>query len=347
VHPPCERDKGEIQNKKTEEAAGGNSMIEMSRRKFVKLIATLGAASSLPGLLGRTLVLKGRQLTEVRQSRALMGTLVTVVAVDSDPEEAERGIARSFAEIERLIKIFSRHDRESSLGRLNRFGILENPPRELVEVLQYCTRVYNVSEGAFDPTVLPLVEAYEKGMGDVKKILPSVGWDRVIVERDRIALKDGTRITLDGIAKGYIAHRAAEVLSLYVEEGAVNAGGDISTFGKKWVVGIEHPEGGLLSRVKVDGGVATSGSYRIYYSTDGKLYHIFLPSTGSSPQWYTSVSVIAKNAMKADAIATAAFALPPAKALAMAALEKAEILLMQRDGVLHHSRGWKEFAELY
>ena len=70
--------------------------------------------------------------------------------------EAERSIERALAEVRRLERIFSLYQEESALVALNRRGVLEAPPSELVELLTECRNYAELTDGAFDPTVQPL-----------------------------------------------------------------------------------------------------------------------------------------------------------------------------------------------
>ncbi|MFC7174790.1 hypothetical protein ACFQL0_18515 [Haloplanus litoreus] len=83
-------------------------MREFDRRSFLSTVAG-GVAGA--GLLGKTLLVDGG-VTEVRSTRLMMGTLVTVTAVTRDPDRAELGVERAFAEMSRLESVFTRHDSE-------------------------------------------------------------------------------------------------------------------------------------------------------------------------------------------------------------------------------------------
>ena len=131
-------------------------------------------------------------------------------------------------------------------------------------------------------------------------------------------------ITLDGIAKGYIADRVSAVLtSAGVKNHLVNAGGDIMASGHKSpgaaVAGcgaVTHGPGLAARRVfrKAMTSSATSGSYDFHYDASRRHHHLINPASGFSPA-VGSVSVVAGTAMEADTLATALSILPPTDAL--------------------------------
>jgi len=321
-------------------------MRELDRRSF--LTAAGGVAGA--GLLGRTLLDRG-ELTEVRSTRLMMGTLVTVTAVTRTPDRAEIGVERAFAEMSRLESVFTRHDPDGEVARLNEAGVLADPAPELVALLRRCRRVYDRTEGAFDPTVLPVVTAYESGRDhprDARRRVGDATFDSVEVSASE--LRASTPLTLDGVAKGAVVDAGVAALRDWVDAGLVEAGGDVRAFGgsgsgSRWRVGIEDPRGdGLVSTLRLDdGGVATSGSYRIYYDEDRTNHHIVTPGTGRSPTEDTSVTVVAPDAATADAYSTAAFVMADDRASSVvAARDGLSALFLTRDGDRRHTDGWDD-----
>jgi len=319
-------------------------MRELDRRSF--LTAVGGAAGA--GLLGKTLLVHG-EVTEVRSTRLMMGTLVTVTAVTRDPDRAELGVERAFAEMSRLESTFTRHDPEGEVARLNEAGVLADPAPELVALLRRCRTVYDRTDGAFDPTVLPVVTAYESGADHPRDARQRVGeatFDSVTVSDSE--LRTPTPITLDGVAKGAVVDAGVTTLRDWVDAGLVEAGGDVRAFGggnDRWRVGVEDPRGdGLAATLRLDsGGVATSGDYRIYYDEDRMNHHIVTPGTGRSPTEDTSVTVVAPDAETADAYSTAAFVLDDDRASTVVE-ERGDLsaLFLTRDGGRRTAGEWDD-----
>lgn len=320
-------------------------MRELDRRSF--LTAAVGGAAGA-GLLGRTLLVRG-EVTEVRSTRLMMGGLVTVTAVTRDPDRAELGVERAFEEMSRLASVFTRHDAEGEVARLNEAGVLTDPSSELVALLRRCRRIYDRTDGAFDPTVLPVLTAYESGRDhplDARRRAAEATFDSVTVTDSE--LRTPTPVTLDGVAKGAVVDAGVAALRDWVDAGLVEAGGDVRAFGgsgsaSRWRIGVEDPRGdGLAATLRLDsGGVATSGDYRIYYDEDRTAHHIVTPGTGQSPTEDTSVTVVAPDAETADAYATAAFVMENDRASSFVdARDGVSALFLTRDGDQRAAGGW-------
>jgi len=291
-------------------------------------------------------------------TRPAMGTLVSVTLLTSARARAEEAIGRAFEEMDRLIAIFSHYDPASAASQLNSVGTLDRPPRELAQVVSRSLRFNRLSNGAFDISVAPVVELFKgrspgslPSESEVREALELVGVQRVAASRKRLRFdRSGMRLTFDGIAKGYIVDAMARVLKRYrIKDYLIEAGGDIRASGTKerrlpWAVAVQDPgrSGSFPDTIHLaNGAVATSGSYERYFDTDQKHHHIIDSQLGVSPQFSSSVSVIAPNAMAADALATTVFLMPPEVGLKFVeALRGCECLLIGRDGMQVKSRGW-------
>lgn len=197
------------------------------------------------------------------------------------------------------------------------------------EVFLRSQEISRATNGAFDVTVSPLVNAWGFGFQKKDKITPAkidslrqiTGYQRVSLQGDRI-IKQDSRIQFDfnAIAKGYGADVVGKFLeSKGVEVYMVEIGGDlmargIKPDGSKWRIGLEKPAHEIDSPQDwefyvelLDMAIATSGNYRKYYIENGQRYsHTIDPSTGYPVNHnLLSVSVFAPDAMTADAYATA------------------------------------------
>jgi thiamine biosynthesis lipoprotein len=158
-------------------------------------------------------------------------------------------------------------------------------------------------------------------------------------------------IDLGAIAKGYAVDRAFELLqSLGYKNVLVNAGGDLRVGGLKnkqlWSIGIQHPRESknFLARISVsDMAVATSGDYERFFIYEGKRYHhIFNPQNGFPTDDCQSVTVLCKEGMMADALATAVFVLGPEKGYTLCQkLEGVDCLIVDKEGKIIFSPGLK------
>ncbi len=205
----------------------------------------------------------------------------------------------------------------------------------LAEVLEVSLQVAEKSGGAFDPTVLPLIEAYGfngedrrvPGDEEIAKILPHVDYRRIRLSGDDTEIPEGFALDLGGAAKGYAVDRALDAIKAAgAEAGLVNIGGDIAAFGERagggpWTIGVQHPRepGELFAVLELqDGAVATSGDYERYFIADGvRYFHILDPKTGRPARGLVSVTVTAPSCILADAYATAVFVLGPERGMAL------------------------------
>jgi len=198
-----------------------------------------------------------------------------------------------------------------------------------LDVYNLALHISEETDGAFDITVAPLVNAW--GFGFKNSALPSsyqvdslrqiVGYQKVSLENGHIKKKD-PRIMLDcsAIAKGYGCDVIAKYLrSRGVKNFMVEIGGEIVTSGLNpdrlpWKVGVTKPSDDSLSTSHelqtvlnvTDMAMATSGNYRNFYYKGGKKYaHTIDPKTGFPVQHnILSATVIAKSCAEADAYAT-------------------------------------------
>lgn len=217
----------------------------------------------------------------------------------------------------------------------------------LTQLYKASQQVHKASEGAFDPTVMPLVNAwgfgYKNGQlptqSQLDSILQFVGLAKTRLEQGRIVKQDSrTQFDFSSIAKGYACDEIGRMLERNgVENYMVEIGGEVAMKGKsprgdKWNISIDmpvsDPDGShhesALTLAMEHGGVATSGNYRKYKEVDGKrISHIVNPKTGKSEESsLLSVTVIAPDCMTADAWATACMAMGTEKAKALMENEK-------------------------
>ena len=208
--------------------------------------------------------------------------------------------------------------------------------------------------------ILPIFRAHRNPSGELTLDDSELRAARALVGRrglqvsgaDLSFARSGMGITLDGIAKGYIADRVSAVLtSAGVKNHLVNAGGDIMASGHKspgvpWWVAVQSPTGPTYAgELSLSGkAIATSGSYEIYYDASRRHHHLINPASGFSPA-VGSVSVVAGTAMEADTLATALSILPPTDALKLVqGLPGRECCILSPGGYIYTSPGWASFA---
>jgi len=214
---------------------------------------------------------------------------------------------------------------EISLFNITDSIIYQSP--YLFPVFVESRKIYTITDGAFDPTVGPLVNAYGFGPGS-KRVIDKLSLDSLLglvgfdhVSFDSLGAKKsikGSYLDFSAIAKGYavdIIHRYLR--SCDITDFMVEIGGEVSCFGKNpegniWRIGIEDPTVSVdtvLLKATVllsDLTIATSGNYRNFYELDGEKYsHTINPKTGNPVDHsLLSASVFAPTCMTADALAT-------------------------------------------
>lgn len=262
---------------------------------------------------------------EARRTQYLLGTLVEVTAIAPNGEIASRAVASALDEIRRVEGLLTTYSDESEISRLNRSSgrWVELSP-ETIEALDASRRLAEITGGAFDPTVGPLIDLWREAEGrgrppdasEIERTLSLVGYRGIDLDREgkRGRLEAGMRVDLGGIGKGYAVDRAGEaLLRAGASGGTLNAGGDLLLLGALppplREVGIRDPSDPerILGRIRPSkGAVATSGNYERGYRIGGQLHgHVLDPATGLPVRGLLSATIVAADATTADALATA------------------------------------------
>ena len=235
---------------------------------------------------------------------------------------------------------------DSELSRINRSHSTDwiDISDDLYEVIKQAINIHNLSAGAFDITIGPLVNFW--GFGPDKKpdsipddqqiqiLLNAMGTNKIhLNDLPKAIKKDNTDIYIDlsGVAKGYAVDRVASLLQhqFAINNFMVEIGGEIRATGinqdrQPWRIGIEKPVSHQRSVERIinldNTGMATSGDYRNYFEDNGMYYsHIIDPRTGKPVTHHlVSVTVLHSESMIADAWATALQVLGPEKGIALA-----------------------------
>ena len=252
-----------------------------------------------------------------------------LLAAEGERADEGMGAARSF--IDECEQRFSRFLPASEIMALNgSAGDWQQVSDDLMEIFQLARKFYIETGGLFDPTILPDLKqaGYDRSMDEIRAhgaVSPSPASKRTSQPAfneiafdptdNLIRLPLGVEIDLNGIAKGWIVERAAQLLHTYVEICAVSAGGDMVFIGRPsdgvdWDVYLEDPRDSeqMISQLHVGpGGVATSSVMKRTWRLGGKVqHHLIDPRTGepAKANWL-SVTVIAPDIITADVYAKA------------------------------------------
>ncbi len=269
----------------------------------------------------------------------VLGTFLEVKASGNGSFDAQDNVYEFMSEIEDML---SPTLDTSDIYKVNNARVGEEIECSVhtIEVAKIAKRVYELSNGAYDPSIYPIVRFY-KMSGDlyissqlstdfdltqIPTLMSVVGLDRAFkfdFEKGTITkLIDGAMLDFGGVAKGYAVDRARE---LFDGEMLINLGGNISAKGKNYTIGIANPtrvgretsQSSYYSRVTLSDGecISTSGDYQRYYvvNVDGeqKIYHHIIDArTGlCADKGIASCTVITDDGALGDALATAVVAL--------------------------------------
>ena len=256
-----------------------------------------------------------------------MGTFVEIKA--SSPQV----IDFAFSYMEKLSHRLDNYYPGSDIYRLNK-NAGRKPVKvapETIEILKLSRRMYELTQGSFDPSAGRLIMFWKKKMhkeklkslpdqAEIKKLLSFRGLDKVVIneKKSEVFIKDkNIALDLGGIAKGYIVDKTILALKKQgVKSVLINAGGDIYCLGnnpathKAWEVGIRDVKDFrkvILSFPLANAAIATSGNYEQFFSCCGKVYSHIIDLQSGFPverKSFFSVSVIAPNLTTADGLAT-------------------------------------------
>jgi thiamine biosynthesis lipoprotein len=318
-------------------------------------LAGCGERSQVPSPPGAAIRFGGETMGTTYRVKLAGGAISTA--------KLERVAADVHAALDGVNRGMSLYRPDSELMRLNRHPAATPLPlsKDLFAVLSVGQQVAELSGGAFDVSIAPLVNVW--GFGPEKRrAVPAA--DRVRAGRaavdfralrldpaGRTAAKGHASLQADlgGIAKGYGLDLAARALEASgIEHYMIEVGGEVRTRGRNasghaWQIGIEEPDA-LPQRARLvvplsGRAMATSGDYRIYFEQQGRRYsHEIDPRTAAPiAHGLASVTVIADDCVRADALATALIVLGPQDGWALAERERlaAYFIVRGADGRLH------------
>ena len=294
------------------------------------------------------------------ESQDKMGTRVEVRLWLEDEARARSLIADAMSEMDRIEARMSTYREDSEISLVNREAA-ERPVSisgELYALIARSLELGALTGGAFDITYDSVGELYDYREGqrpdrdEVEERLPAVNFENVIMDSEGTTIafqKEGMRINLGGIAKGYTVERIIAQLSRAgVEHAMVSAGGDTRLLGdsrgRPWMVGIRDPddEEGMMTRMGlVDEAISTSGDYERFFMVDGeRVHHIIDPGSGVSARELRSVTVIGPDATMTDGLSTSVFVMGAAEGMALIeSLPDYDAVLVTPDRQLTYSSG--------
>jgi thiamine biosynthesis lipoprotein len=287
--------------------------------------------TSFAGGLALALLLSGchdgNQGAWIKISGYTQGTTYNLTYQDPDSTDYQEQLEALLADFDQSL---SNYVPTSIVSRMNQGIPGVKADKYFRNCFQAAAEVYRATDGAFDITVAPIVNAWGFGFTErarvdsalIDSLLQFVGMDKVSLRGDTLVREEeGIMLDMNAIAQGY----AVDVLSEFFDSRGlrnylVEIGGEVRTSGKNrfgldWRVGVDKPIDGLQlpgvqmqAIIQISGkSLATSGNYRRFYVEGGIKYsHTIDPSTGYPVQHgLLSTTVVAGDCMRADAYATA------------------------------------------
>ena len=275
-------------------------------------------------IVGTILIIRQQQSTPYQKNAGLIfGTTYNIsYQYDEDIQEEIE------AELRKVDDKFSMFNSQSVVARLNN-GEAPELSNDFIDVFNLARQISDDTDGAFDITVAPLVNAWGFGFKNeqaptkeqVDSLRQLIGYQHVTLNGKTITMqKPGMMLDFSAIAKGYGVDVVAQLLERHdIKNFMVEIGGEITTRGINpervpWKIGVNKPNEDALNKSHelqtilnvTDMSMATSGNYRNFYVKEGKKYaHTIDPKTGYPVQHtLLSATVLADRCAIADAYAT-------------------------------------------
>jgi thiamine biosynthesis lipoprotein len=299
----------------------------------------------------------------ISDGRYAMGTVLEIAIEDIEPQPAALALDEFYDEALRLDRLLSIYDPESEISRINRtagHGNQQVDP-EVVEILKLSIAYSELTRGAFDVTIGPLIDLWMEAADrnappsavELAAVRQRVGADRIsAVSGDEVSLaEEGMKLDLGGIAKGYALDRMLPLLERHGIESALLNFGQSST----WAVGapagsagwrllVLGPEGRFAGLITLrDQALSVSGSQGQRIEIGGRRYgHIIDPRSGEPLIRARQAVVVSQRAVLADALSLALLVLDAETGLALVAAQPdCEGLLIEGGGALRSTPGWE------
>jgi len=339
--------------------------VEDASRAFKKALTecALKLKSALPKIistLGLLSEVKPTQGNWTCREEAIMGTSIRVELWHEEPAMGEAALDAVMEEMQRIDRAMSPFKPESELSRINREAAKAPVPisKEMFELVARSVEFSKLSEGAFDITFASVGWLFDYRNGikptaeKIAAALPGIDYRHIQLDRRQRTIqfaRDGVRIDLGGIAKGYAVDNCVALLKARgVKEALVIAGGDSRVLGDKrgrpWMIGIRDPrrKDTMVAMIPlVDAAISTSGDYERYFEADGVRYHHILdPRTGISPIGVRSVTIVGPDATTTEGISKSVFIMGPERGIRFVeSLLGIDAVIIDGDGNMHYSAG--------
>jgi FAD:protein FMN transferase len=306
---------------------------------------------------------------EVSRSEFVLGTACSVRLVGGGSEKLLDAVFARLKQIEDELSVNKPNSQIDAVNAQAGISAVAVGPDALA-ILKRDLELSTWSDGAFDPSVGPLVKLW--GIGTDHARLPKgaeiaaaksmVGWKDIVLDEAKgtvFLTRKGMALDLGSTSKGYAADEVARLIrAAHVKGAIIDLGGNVLALGsrpdrKPWRIGLQDPfsaeRGAYLGVASlVDKTMVTSGVYERYFMQDGKRYHHILDTKTGYPvdNGLMSVTVITPKSFDADGFTTTIFALGRVRGMALAREKGLDVILVDSDKKVYMSPGVSAYFEI-
>lgn len=289
-----------------------------------------------------------------------MGTRISLTIWCDSDSTAKQAIADVMAEMQRIDQTYSPYIETSELAQLNRLAAHSPQPisDEMKLLLSTSRQVSELTNGAFDITFASVGYLYDyrnqqqPSLKEREARQAAINYRWVLIEDKTVRFThSNVRIDLGGIAKGYAADQAVQILRRHgIQHGSFSAGGDSRLLGDRrgrpWRVGIEKPreQDAIAITLPLDNvALSTSGDYERFFidaKTGERIHHIINPRSGKPAKDVASVTIIGDQGIQTDPLSTSIFVMGVKKGLGLInELPGLDAIIIDTEGKVHYSNG--------
>jgi thiamine biosynthesis lipoprotein len=259
----------------------------------------------------------------------VLGTIIQLKVFGENAEQAINESIKRLSEIDDKMSVFKENSEVFKINS-NAGGQYQGVSEDTCYVLETSLKYSSMSQGAFDPTIRPLVDLWGFGRenqrvpnkNEIEKAMELVNYNDININRVKKAVrlnKKNQSIDLGAVAKGFAADEIRDILiKNKIKSAIIDLGGNIFALGNKqnktsWNIGIQDPlsvTGEYMGIISVSNkSVVTSGNYERFFIDNGKRYHHIMDSRTGYPSenGVISATIISDNSIDGDALTTCAY----------------------------------------
>lgn len=325
----------------------------------------LASAIILLSIIILILITGNYKRTPIMRNFYVLGTIVQLKVFGRKAEKAIDEVVERLNDIDNKMSVFKVYSEISNVN-INAGKAAQVVSEDTYFVLKNAVKYSKISEGAFDPTIGPIVDLWGIGTdnaripeeNEIEEKLPLVNYNDIILNEDESSIMlshQGQSIDVGGIAKGYAADEVKNIfLKRHIKDAIIDLGGNIFALGSKgrgnpWKVGIQNPfkpRGEYVGILSVKNkSIVTSGNYeRFFIEGQNKFHHIIDPRTGyPSESKVVSATIISDKSIDGDGLSTGVYIMGLEKAFNLIeSLKGIDAIFITDDKKVYSTSGVKE-----